>query len=482
MTMPARAAVPGAELATWSWNLWRPSSDEVDLEITDVEGAIPRDLFGTLYRIGPSQQRLPSGGYGSLHFFDGDGLVHAVRFADGRAWYRSRFVRNDSFLAEERVGRANQHFIGTEVEDPDPSIPIRRQSNTHVVRYAGRLLAMVENGMPFEIDARTLEPIGDLDLGEALLGPWLSAHPKIDGRTGQMLIHGYFIAEPYLQLYVVEPDGRVSFAVPVDIGAPGFLHDLAITEHYFVVPVHPVVLEVPWRDGRPVGTYGRWMTWRPERGLRFAVVDRASGATRWFTAPNPYAIFHVGNAYERGGTIVLDAYMYENGERKLRAMELMREGTWLEGTGARPYVYELDLASGSCRERRVSDHTGEWPRIDERRVGYENRWGYAVEAEGDFLINANAPLRLLKYDRDGGPAVRHDFGDGFFPAEPVFVPRHADAEEDDGWVLVPVYDARRDVSFVAILASRDFDGEPIAKLHLRHRIPGHFHGSFAPGA
>jgi carotenoid cleavage dioxygenase-like enzyme len=481
MTMPARTASRDDELSVWSWNLWRPTSAELDLEITDVEGEIPRELFGTLYRIGPSQQHLPSGGYPSLHFFDGDGLAHALRFEDGRAWYRSRFVRNSSFLAEQRAGRANQHFIGTTVADPDPGIVMRRQSNTHVVRHGGRLLAMVENGLPFEIDGRTLDPIGDLELGGALLGPWLSAHPKIDGVTGQMLIHGYFIAEPYLQLYVVEPDGRLSFAAPVDVGHPAFLHDLAITERFFVVPIHPIVLEVPWANGLPVGTYGRWMTWRPERGLRFAVVDRVTAETRWFTAPNPYAIFHVGNAHERDGAIVLDAYMYEDGEKKLRAMELMRGGTWLEGTGARPYVYELDLTTGRCTERRVSDHTGEWPRLDERRTGYRNRWGYAVESERDFFINANASLRLLKYDRDGGPAVRHDFGYGFFPAEPVFVPRRPDAEEDDGWILTPVYDARRDTSFVAILAARDFDGEPVAKLHLHGRIPGHFHGSFAAG-
>jgi carotenoid cleavage dioxygenase-like enzyme len=481
MSIPARPVVAGEELAIWSWNNWRPSAVEEDYEISQVEGEIPADLHGTLYRNGPSQRMQPGGDYTKLHFFDGDGLVHAFRISDGRAWYRNRFVRHPGFLAEQAAGRANQYFIGPRVADPDPSIAIRRQANTHVVRFAGRVLAMWEAGLPFEIDARTLDPIGDFDFGGQLLGPWASAHPKIDGRTGQMLIHGYFVAEPFLQVHVVETDGRVSFAAPVDVGYPAFLHDLAITENYFVVPVHPIVLEVPWVDGRPVGTYGEWMAWRPDRGLRFAVVDRATGATRWFTAPTPQAIFHVGNAFEENGKIHLDAFLYRDGERKLEAMRRARDGVWIEGTGAYPFAFELDLASGRCSERRLSDRPGEWPRIDERRVGYRNRWGYAIEAERDFLILANSPLRVLKYDREGGGGARHDFGPGLFPAEPVFVPRRGGRDEDDGYVLTLVYDGPRDASFLAILDARHMADRPLAKLHLRHRVPAGFHGSWAEG-
>ena len=481
MNVPARKTIAGEELAIWSWNNWRPTGIEEDYEITGIEGEVPRELFGTLYRNGPSQKLQPDGDYTKLHFFDGDGLVHAFRFEDGRVWYRDRFVRNSSFLSEARAGRANQHFIGPRVATPDPAMP-RRQSNTNVLHYAGRLLAMVENGLPFEIDARTLDPVGDYDFGGKLLAPWISAHPKIDGRTGQMLIHGYYVAEPYLQVYVVEPDGSVSLAEPVSIESPFFLHDLAITEGHFVVPVQPIRLDVRWEGGRPVGTYGEWMTWSPDRGLRFAVVGREKGApVRWFRAPNPYAVFHVGNAWESDGKIHLDAYMYKDGPRKLEAMRLARRGIWLEGTGAHRIEYELDLGSGSCVERQASEYPGEWPRVDDRVVGYRNRFGYAIEAERDYLILANSPLRVVKYDRDTGRSWHHDFGEGFFPGEPVFVPRTAGSGEDDGVLLTVVYDARDDASFLAVLDARDVGAAPLCKLHLRHRVPAGFHGNWAGG-
>lgn len=184
---------------------------------------------------------------------------------------------------------------------------------------------------------------------------------------------------------------------------------------------------------------------------------------------------------EEDGKIHLDAFLYRNGERKLEAMRVARDGVWLEGTGAHPFAFELDLATGACRERKVSDRPGEWPRIDERLVGHKNRWGYAIEAERDYLILANSPLRVLKYDRQGGGAVRHDFGHGLFPAEPVFVPRRGGTDEDDGYVLTVVYDGPRDASFLAILDAKNLGDPPLAKLHLRQRMPAGFHGSWAEG-
>ncbi|MEW6471989.1 MAG: carotenoid oxygenase family protein [Actinomycetota bacterium] len=469
------------ELAVWSWNAWRPTSVEDDYEITDIDGEIPADLNGTLYRNGPSQQIQPGGDYTRLHFFDGDGLVHAFRIEDGRAWYRDRFVRNQSFVAEQQARVTNQHHIGPRADVGVAPVMPRRTSNTNAVYHAGRLLAMVENGLPFEIDARTLDPIGDYDFGGSLLAPWVSAHPKTDGRTGQMLIHGYFIREPYLQVYIVEPDGSVSFRQPVAIPYPAFLHDLAITDNHFIVPIHPIVLEVPWKDGLPVGNYGEWMMWRPERGLRFAVVSRQGGQARLFDAPTPYAIFHVGNAYEADGRIHLDAYMYNDGLQKMKAMERMRQGVWLEGAGAYRVEYELDLTSGLCTERQVSDRPGEWPRLNEAFTGCRNRWGYSIEAERDYLILANSSLRVLKYDRHGGPSSRHDFGYGYFPGEPVFVPRAGATEEDDGYLLTVVYDAHQDRSLLGILDAQRIDDPPLAKLHLRHRVPAGFHGNWANG-
>ena len=132
-------------------------------------------------------------------------------------------------------------------------------------------------------------------------------------------------------------------------------------------------------------------------------------------------------------------------------------------------------------ERQLDDRAAEFPRLDDRRVGYENRYGYAVRMPSDAGGNDQPWNIIAKYDRRGGPSTAHDFGEGQFPGEPVFVPRSADAAEDDGFVLTTVYDGPEASTYLAILDARDMAGAPLAKCHLEHRIPMGFHGNFAPG-
>ena len=60
------------------------------------------------------------------------------------------------------------------------------------------------------------------------------------------------------------------------------------------------------------------------------------------------------------------------------------------------------------------------------------------------------------------------------------MPRTATAEEDDGWVLYLAYDRARNASELVIVSSRDFAGEPAARVRLPHRVPYGFHGNWFP--
>ena len=77
----------------------------IEGEIHDlvVEGEIPRELNGTLYRNGPNPQFAPRGRY---HWFDGDGMIHAFSIHDGKAHYRNRWVRTQRFQMEREAGEA----------------------------------------------------------------------------------------------------------------------------------------------------------------------------------------------------------------------------------------------------------------------------------------------------------------------------------------------------------------------------------------
>ena len=61
-------------------------------------GKVPDDLNGVFLRNGPNPRVLPRSG--RHHWFDGDGMVHAVRFAGGRVWYCNRQLETPRLKAE----------------------------------------------------------------------------------------------------------------------------------------------------------------------------------------------------------------------------------------------------------------------------------------------------------------------------------------------------------------------------------------------
>ena len=60
------------------------------------------------------------------------------------------------------------------------------------------------------------------------------------------------------------------------------------------------------------------------------------------------------------------------------------------------------------------------------------------------------------------------------------MPRSADADESDGWVLLLAYSPTTDSSDLYVLDASDIEGEPQAVVHLPQRVPVGFHGNWVP--
>jgi carotenoid cleavage dioxygenase-like enzyme len=303
-----------------------------------------------------------------------------------------------------------------------------------------------------------------------------TAHPKIDQKTGQMWIHGYQPIAPYIQLYVVESDGSVSLAESHDAPWPSMMHDFAITENYVIFPLGSIHFDLA-----PMLTGGRFsdaISGHADRNMMFGIRKREAGSEiKWIEAPSSGYMFHPGNAYEEDGKIFMDACTYEDPQALINSLDIIRSGGDPRGFIAHPYLYEFDLASDTCKESKLSDISAEFPRIDDRLIGYKNRWGYAGTAEpGDDA--AGLFRRITKYDRTGGPSVNREVVEGQWVGEPVFVPRTPDAEEDDGFILNLVHDTNTDETAIDVLDARAIDSAPLARLWLEERIPLGFHGNW----
>ncbi|MBW2423820.1 MAG: carotenoid oxygenase family protein, partial [Deltaproteobacteria bacterium] len=96
-TLPVTRPLPDRPLLRRHHKPW-PIEGELH-DITVTQGALPEDLCGTLYRIGPNVRYAPlSGRYNG---WMGDGMIHALTLVDGKAHYRNRWVRTPKWRAED---------------------------------------------------------------------------------------------------------------------------------------------------------------------------------------------------------------------------------------------------------------------------------------------------------------------------------------------------------------------------------------------
>ena len=432
-----------------------------------VVGRIPRELNGTYYRNGPNPAFPPLGRY---HWFDGDGMIHAVTLDDGRASYRNRYVLSRGLREEQEAGRALYRGL---LEFQATEIPgFKNTGNTNIVWHAGKLLALVEAALPTRMMAGPLDTVGEYDFDGRLAGP-MTAHPKLDPETGEMLFFGYSPFPPYLTYHVAAADGALVRSEVIDVAWPSMMHDFAITKDHVIFILCPLVFSFERLAER-----GGAFSWEPERGTRLGIMPRRGGNAdvRWFDT-DPSYVFHPMNAYEDGDAIVLDVARY--GRLDFMSAAAVEEPGYRDANAARLHRWRIDLARGGVASTPLDDIVTEFPRIDERRLGRRHRFGYMAAREPELNDGAQ-PLwtAVRKYDLERGGVTERRFGAGNGVGEPLFVPRTASAGEDDGWVLVLVYDAARDTSDFWILDAQDVAGEPVARVTLPHRVPYGFHGNW----
>jgi carotenoid cleavage dioxygenase-like enzyme len=452
---------------------FEPLRSECDCADLIIDGALPPDLKGVLYRIGPNPQFAPRGPYNPLQ---GDGMVHAFEIRGGRIAYRNRWVRTQQWRLEREAGRAL--FSTGDPRGADPSVAGMRTdgvANTNIVAHAGKLLALEEGHAPIAIDPKTLETIGVFDFGGRLRGP-MTAHPHLDPGSGELLSFANFHGRRFdgaLHFHVIDRHGELTRTERVEGPYPALVHDFAFTDAHVVFVVCPTTVSVGRLDagGPPIA-------WEPERGAFVGVMPRSGSEadTRWFEAPTSM-VWHLMNAYGEGDQLHIDlcqqdaaAFPYADGRPTPSAMHQQRLARW-----------SIDLASDKAASvRQLSQVVCEYPRIDERRSGQPYRCGFVAAGGGpgtdDLLQRA-----LGRYDHQTGEMSLWRSATGEAVSEPVFAPKPGSTAEGRGYVLATLFDPGRGRSCLAIFDAEHIEDGPMARAWLDHRVPAGFHGCFVAG-
>ena len=447
---------------------YAPVDDERNVDDCPVSGRLPDGLRGTLFRNGPNPHVPPAEPY---HWFTGDGMVHAITLGDGRAGYRNRWVRTPRFVAEAEAGQPLFAGFGQPLTEAAAMLDTG-VANTHVLSHAGRLLALEEAHLPTRLDPRTLSTIGYDDFGGALSERFTS-HPKRDPVTGQLVFFSYSATGPFsrgMSWSTIEADGRVSAREAFDAPYCSMVHDFAVTATHVVFPVLPLTGNLDRAlSGRPP------FAWDPAQGGFLGVMRRDRGvASLAWVAIGPCFAYHVMNAFDADGDIVIDVVEYD-------AAPLFPNADGSppnpDATRSRLARWRVDAAArGAARRELLDDLPGEFPRLDERRAGLPYRSGFRIcsmpdTAGGDMIVRHDVERRTRRL---------FALNEGERASEAVFVPASPNAPEGEGWLLTLVWRPERSSSSLLVFDAEALEQGPAAEVALPRRVPFGFHGSWVP--
>lgn len=436
---------------------------EHGFEPLHIEGQLPPDLAGTLYRVGPGLfERF---GRRVSHPFEADGAMSAVRIEDGRAEGAVRVVRGRGFREEEAAGR---YLYGSRASVMD-RLPraLRGQrknvANTSPLLFQDRLFAQVEMSLPTELDFG-LETLGEQDFNGALPGG-MSAHPRrVESLRTTFNFHVRYGREPRFELIALPDHGPVRQLGGFVLPWAGLIHDFAVTETHVCVLLCPAKVVVH-RAMLRLGSFDTWFRFHPELGTRLLIAPLSDPAAVRTVPLEPFWTWHIANGYEDGEQLVIDLSRYPD----LGSLEEI--GTGRES--APPKLERLTVSrAGVARFERFTEQPSEFPVVRAERVGVRHRFVWC-QADG-----RDTPSTILRVDTETGALDAYAPSADEWLGEAVLAPRGE--REDDAYVLTHCLDRTRDRTCVAVLRADRLAEGPLCKLWFDAPLPISFHGAWAP--
>lgn len=454
---------------------YEPVARETTADDLPVIGEIPRDLYGAFYRNGPNPAVAPQGLH---HWFDGDGMLHAIWFENGKARYRNRFIKSPDHVADLHggCGAGGVLYPSTRADSTSKrgDRVYKDTANTDVVLHNGSLMGLwYISGQPVRVDARTLETIGVENFGGAL-PRYVSAHSKVDPVTGEFVFFDYSLYEPWMTFGTVSADNRLTHFQKVELPGPRLPHDMGLTENYVILHDLPVVFS----EGGLKRSM--WQIHFADQPARFGVVPRTGRGDqiRWFETDSCY-IYHVVNAWEDGDEVVMTAcMMVPNGYPPNPAYGPYAPMVNVLALNAVPVEWRMNMKTAQVKKRQLDDRIGEFPAINQDYASRKTRWSYHVAMSKTELQRFAG---LYKYDLVTGEAKTHLYEPSMFGSEPAFAPRIGARSEDDGYVIAFVTDENTGKSEVQVIDAQNFEAGPVARVVLPARVPAGFHGTWARG-
>lgn len=438
-----------------------------------IEGKVPKDLNGNLFRTAPGQAEV----FGSKlnHLFDGDAYFAAWRFREGKVSLQGRFVPTPGRVKEQQAGKMIYNGYGTNA--PDPRGGGKNQPSVNVIEWRGKLLGLSEGGQPTIVNPETFDFEDCEDFG-GIVPDYLTftAHPRFDPVTGDMFAWG-FEKRPPGTMHIIQVKNKTGKAETLyNMPQKGFhmVHDAMLTENYFVILFTPTFYDVQMMmSGKTMGEALKYNENQPTMLYAFPRDTNGGKAAPVAVELPPHIIYHYGNAYETNSNkIVFEAIAY-NDDKFFEILKSWRTEKLADFKPPRLKQITVDLAKKSVVSSADLVENVEFPRYDLRLTGKKARYLYAA----DKLYDRDSSI--LRIDLEKHSVQKVNMGKTRTIAEPVFVSKTEKINEDRGWILAQGYDADKNENFLEIRDAQTLEFAARVWANKQH-FPLGFHGNFYP--
>ncbi|KAI8552310.1 hypothetical protein RHMOL_Rhmol06G0256700 [Rhododendron molle] len=447
-----KTADPGVQIA----GNYAPVPETAVRHNLPVTGKIPSCIQGVYVRNGANPLHEPVSGH---HLFDGDGMVHAVKFGNGGVSYSCRFTETERLVQERGLGRP---VFPKAIGELHGHSGIARL----MLFYARGLCGIVDHSHGIGVaNAGLVYFNGRYNFSNQLKSTMI-AHPKLDPVSGELFALSYdVIQKPYLKYFRFSPSGVKSLDVDIPLSKPTMMHDFAITENFVVIPDQQVVFKLleMIRGGSPV-------VYDKNKVARFGILNKYANDAdkiKWVEVPDCFC-FHLWNAWEEpeNDEIVVIGSCMTPPDSIFNECD--------EGLESVLSEIRLNVKTGKSKRRAIikSDEQVnlEAGMVNKNKLGRKTRFAYLAIAEPWPKVSGFA-----KVDLSTGEVKKYIYGDEKYGGEPLFLPNQ-EGEEDDGYILTFVHDEKRCKSELQIVNAANL--QPEASVKLPSRVPYGFHGTF----
>ncbi|AUR51765.1 carotenoid oxygenase family protein [Aquella oligotrophica] len=451
--------------------------------------SLPDWLRGTLLKIGPAHFSI--GKTNVKHWFDGLAMLYKFEITDTEILFSNSFIKSSQYNAHQRGKMIHDEFatraplgifdkIKNLISMMSGKDILNPSCNVNIVKIKDDFIAMTEVNNNLSVNPISLTTTGKTKYKDSLKGQMTTAHPVYDAKNGELFNLLIEIAPRQIKYKIYKittldrNDSSILREQLAEFSKPYLFynHSFFVTENYVILYAGPIqtsaarLLTNPFNDS---------LEYNKNCTSEFIVIERKSGNIKYIPT-TAFIFLHGINSYEtEEQQLIIDLITYENLEdnpyNKFYLQNLAKNSMDIS-TAIKRYTLNLDKMAVS--HKVITTTNIEFPYINRK---YHNRiynyvWGvYRDESRPNDFFNG-----LIKQNINFTKDIKVWHQAECYPSEPIFIKNPTSNDEDDGIIMVNVYDANRHLSFLLFLNAHDMT--EIVRFDLPCHIPFTLHGNF----